>query len=92
MQSAAFSSGFSAEKNNKDYFSAVLVSEEIGITKPDLAIFALGMKKMGAEGKRSVLMVGDNRNSDIRGGNEFGIETCWFNPDRQENCTPVRPT
>jgi putative hydrolase of the HAD superfamily len=76
----------------KDYFSAVLISEEIGIAKPDPEIFALGMKKMGAEEKRSVLMVGDNLNSDIRGGNEFGIATCWFNPDSQANCTSVRPT
>ncbi len=76
----------------KDYFSAVLISEEIGIAKPDPEIFALAIKKMGAEDKRSVLMVGDNLNSDIRGGNAFGIATCWFNPDRRGNGTSVRPT
>ena len=29
--------------------------------------------------KNKVLMIGDNLESDILGGNNFGIDTCWFN-------------
>lgn len=25
-------------------------------------------------------MVGDSLTSDIKGGNDYGIDTCWFNP------------
>jgi 2-haloacid dehalogenase len=30
--------------------------------------------------KSEVLMVGDSLTSDIKGGNDSGIDTCWFNP------------
>ena len=30
-------------------------------------------------------MVGDSLSSDIQGGSDFGIDTCWFNPEGKEN-------
>ena len=36
-------------------------------------------------------MVGDSLHSDIRGGNDFGIDTCWFNPANQRNESAIIP-
>jgi 2-haloacid dehalogenase len=74
------------------YFPIILISEELGTAKPDPEIFSLACDKMGVSNKREVLMVGDNLNSDIRGGNGFGIDTCWFNPDRLPRENGILPT
>jgi YjjG family noncanonical pyrimidine nucleotidase len=65
------------------YFSALVISEEVGVAKPDPAIFEIAFERMGQPRKERVLIVGDSLTSDIQGGNGFGIDTCWFNP-RQE--------
>lgn len=31
--------------------------------------------------KAEVLIIGDSLTSDMRGGNRFGIDTCWYNPE-----------
>jgi 2-haloacid dehalogenase len=62
----------------------IIVSEEVGAAKPDGRIFEIAFELMGQPSKREVLMVGDSLSSDIRGGNDFGIDTCWFNPDGRQ--------
>jgi 2-haloacid dehalogenase len=46
-------------------------------------MFDAALAAAGAPGRSHVLMVGDSLTSDIRGGAEYGIDTCWFNPERQ---------
>jgi len=74
------------------YFSAVVISDEVGVAKPETGFFDLLLRDLGDPPRESVLMVGDSLNSDIRGGSNSGIATCWFNPDRNANRTGVRPT
>ncbi len=66
------------------YFSHIFISEELGVAKPDPAIFRYAMEQAGVSDEKDVLMVGDSLSSDIRGGQETGMDTCWFNPDSQE--------
>jgi 2-haloacid dehalogenase len=61
-------------------FSAVVISGEVGCAKPDPRIFDELFRRMGNPGKAEVLLVGDSLASDIRGGSNYGIDTCWFNP------------
>jgi FMN phosphatase YigB (HAD superfamily) len=42
--------------------------------------------------KGAILMNGDGLSSDIQGGVNFGIETCWVNLSKAENPTGLRPT
>lgn len=63
-----------------DCFSDVVISDEIGAAKPDRRIFRVAFERMGYPEKKDVLIVGDSLTSDIRGGNEYGIDACWFNP------------
>ncbi len=62
------------------YFDDVVISEEVGAFKPDPAIFEVAFARMGWPGKSDVLIVGDSLTSDIQGGSNYGIDTCWYNP------------
>ena len=37
-------------------------------------------------------MVGDSLTSDIAGGINAGIDTCWYNPNKSANKSAVKPT
>jgi len=62
------------------YFDHVVISEEVGASKPDRKIFDAAFALMGHPPKEEVLIVGDSLTSDIKGGSDYGIDTCWFNP------------
>lgn len=68
----------------KDYFEHVVISEQVGVAKPDAGIFSHALSVMGNPDKTRVLMVGDNPHSDILGGLNAGIETCWLNVGRSD--------
>ena len=72
------------------YFADVVISEEVGAAKPDPEIFDVAFAKMGYPERKEVLMVGDSLTSDIKGGNLYGIDTCWFNPGRRPRDRDVR--
>ena len=76
----------------KDTFEAIITSEETGFQKPQPEIFDYVFEKLSLFDKGKVLMIGDSLTSDIQGGNNFGIDTCWFNPHGKENSTTIKPT
>ncbi|KXF82888.1 pyrimidine 5'-nucleotidase [Enterovibrio coralii] len=75
-----------------DYFDLVVISEEVGVAKPDVAIFEHTFALAGNPDKSRVLMVGDNAASDILGGNNAGVDTCWLNVDGKALPEGVTPT
>lgn len=75
-----------------DYFKVIVVSDEIGISKPQPAIFDHTFEKMGFPAKEKVLMIGDSLNSDIQGGINYGIDTCWYNFKDNKNNSTIKPT
>lgn len=66
------------------YLAAVMISGETGVSKPAAGAFDLTFEYLGVEPddatRRTALMVGDSLSSDIRGGSDYGVATCWFNP------------
>jgi len=64
------------------YISQITISEEVGVSKPDKKIFDIAFQRMNYPTRQEVLMIGDNLTSDIKGGNDYGIDTCWFNPEK----------
>ncbi|HSD68315.1 MAG TPA: YjjG family noncanonical pyrimidine nucleotidase [Woeseiaceae bacterium] len=66
-----------------DYFDAVIISAEVGVAKPAAEIFDIAFAELDAPSKESALIVGDNLASDILGGTNYGIATCWYNPKRR---------
>lgn len=67
------------------YFSDIVISEEVGVAKPDGRIFDVAFDLMGQPAKADVLIVGDSLSSDMQGGLNYGIDTCWFNPGKRQN-------
>ena len=65
------------------YFKDILISAEVGLAKPDPAIFALAIGKLQCR-KERILCVGDSPSSDIRGGHNAGLDTCWVAPPGRE--------
>lgn len=74
------------------FFDAVLVSEEIGISKPDARFFEAALNKLHHTDKSTVLIIGDSLSSDIKGGLNFGIDTCWYNPKHLSAPKELSPT
>ena len=61
------------------YFDRHFISEDLGFPKPDIRFFEYVMSELGHPDPTSVLIVGDSLTSDIQGGMNAGIATCWFN-------------
>ncbi len=76
----------------KAYFDHLIISEEIGAAKPDPRFFKTAFEVIGNPSKSEVLMIGDRLESDIKGGTDFGIDTCWFNYRNKNNNLPINPT
>ena len=60
------------------YFETIILSEEAGYNKPSPLFFEYAIQKSGAP-KQSVLMIGDNLDTDVRGAENVGIDTVFFN-------------
>ncbi|MCE9687998.1 pyrimidine 5'-nucleotidase [Shewanella sp. AS16] len=73
------------------HFDILVISEEVGIAKPDAGIFEHALKLMQDPPRERVLMVGDNPHSDILGGINAGIHTCWYNAHGQQVPTGISP-
>ena len=63
----------------KTLVTDIVISEEIGFSKPDPEIFFSALRSLNVLPK-DALMIGDGINSDIRGANNAGIDACWLNP------------
>lgn len=62
------------------YIGQIVVSEDTGFQKPQAGFFEFAFEVCGIRDKSAVLMVGDSLTSDIQGGVNAGIKTCWYNP------------
>ena len=62
------------------YISFIVISEIIGYAKPNIEFFNETFKVIGCRKTDKVLIVGDSIESDIIGGKNAGIDTCWYNP------------
>ncbi len=76
----------------KPFFEAIVVSEEVGSQKPLPAMFEAALARLGHRERERALMIGDSLSSDIRGGADFGIRTCWFNPSGRSAGAETVPT
>lgn len=63
------------------YISGIFVSEEAGAAKPQKAYFDYVFAKTGWPDRSRVLIVGDSLTSDIAGGANAGVDSCWLNPE-----------
>lgn len=80
------SNGFTEVQHDKienarlsDLVDCVVLSDEIGINKPDRKLFDYALAKSGAQASNS-LMIGDNPDTDIAGALNAGWRAYLFDP------------
>ncbi len=66
------------------YFSKIFISEEMGVKKPDRAFFDTVISQIDEKDRSRICIIGDSMSSDILGGINAGIDTCFFNRSREE--------
>ncbi len=47
-------------------------------------------KYLGPIKPSEIIIIGDSQTSDIRGGNNAGIDCCWYNPKNYSNDTDLK--
>lgn len=72
-------------------FAVLVISEQVGLAKPDIGIFEHAFALMGQPSREHILMVGDNPHADILGGMNAGIATCWLNHHAQPVPLGIEP-
>ena len=65
------------------YFQNIIISEDVGVNKPDKAIFEYALDKASALKEESI-MIGDSIEADIRGAQAYGMKAIFFNPMYKE--------
>jgi 2-haloacid dehalogenase len=81
-----------ASSGLKDYISFVATSEACGHAKPDVRFFEYAAQMARPFSKDQAIIVGDRLDADILGANRYGIDSCWFNPERLPNTSQAVPT
>ena len=88
---ASVQKGRMTSANLYRFFEEVFVSQEIGHNKPSPEYFEAAFSRIPGFDKSRCLMVGDSLTSDIRGGANAGIKTCWVNPEGLPGREDIRP-
>ena len=65
------------------YFDGAFISECTGFEKPQIEFFNYAAERIPDFSKSSAIIVGDSLSSDIKGGINFGIDTCWYDPENK---------
>lgn len=75
----------------EQYFQGVFVSEDAGSQKPQKEFFDYCFSKIIPCAREEAVIVGDSLSSDILGGINAGVATCWYNPKKNENSGKIKP-
>lgn len=73
------------------YIDKIIISDEVGVNKPDKRIFEYAMNYFEIMDKSEVIMIGDSLGADIKGGQNAGIDTCWVNLRNNVNDIGIVP-
>jgi putative hydrolase of the HAD superfamily len=63
-----------------DLLNCIILSEEVGIKKPDTAIFYTAANTLNKR-PDECLYIGDSYQNDVMGARQAGMKTCWVNPE-----------
>ncbi len=74
------------------YISFVSVSEECGFAKPDVRFFEYSSKMAKTFSKEKSIVIGDRWEADILGAHQFGVDSCWYNPEGKKRPGEISPS
>lgn len=73
------------------YFEKIFISEHMGANKPEALYFERCFREIPGFRRENAIILGDSLTSDIRGGKNAGVLTCWYNPTGKTNAGPIYP-
>ena len=88
---ASVQKGRMTSANLYRFFEKVFVSQEIGHNKPSKAYFDSCFSQIPDFDPARAMIVGDSLSSDILGGINAGIKTCWVNPSHGKAKNGIQP-
>ena len=68
------------------YFDALILSEDIGVNKPNRELYEYALEKTGSKLEESI-MIGDMFETDIVGAANIGMKQIYFNAKKKESHT-----
>ena len=72
------------------YFDAVILSEDIGVNKPDSRLYRHALDHTSSALEESI-MIGDMFDTDIAGAANIGMDSIYYNPNGKSG-HPFKPT
>ena len=75
----------------RQYFEEIFISQNIGINKPAKGFFDHCFTQIEGFDLGKAMIVGDSPSSDIQGGQNAGIKTCWVNPNHRKYSRETPP-
>lgn len=75
----------------RPYFQEIFISQELGANKPDVLYFQRCAERIPGFDPQRTMIVGDSLTSDIQGGINAGLHTCWVNPRHVSCPEDIRP-
>lgn len=81
-------------KKNKleSYFTHLVTSEDLGISKPHLEIFSHAHSFYPTIPKEKIIMIGDSLKTDILGAHNYGIDSCLLSLEENNKENSIKPT
>ena len=67
----------------RSFFSCIVLSDEVGVRKPDPGIFIFATSHLQLE-PLECLYVGDSYSHDVIGARKVGMQVCWYNPKNKK--------
>lgn len=77
--------------NISHFFREIFVSQTMGANKPDIAYFNACFARIPDFDVSKAMIVGDSLTSDILGGKNAGMQTCWVNPKGKTAPADLQP-
>ncbi|WP_308858297.1 HAD-IA family hydrolase [Paenibacillus sp. R14(2021)] len=75
-----------------EFFEDIFDSQSIGFQKPSPDFFDYVTSRIKDFNRTEALIIGDSLNTDIKGGIQAGIDTCWVNGGAQISPPEIRST
>lgn len=75
----------------KEVLDGAFISDVIGIEKPMKGFFDAVFAELKGLEKEEIMIIGDSLTSDMKGGIDAGIVTCWYNPGGKKNDKNLYP-
>lgn len=73
------------------FFQDIFISQDMGADKPAKAYFDRCFARIPGFDPKKAMIIGDSLSSDIQGGINAGIATCWINPGHKPAKNGVSP-